>query len=236
VTSIITLCIVIVTFVAFSVIISKAGFSRSWVLVPFTPLATWIATLIVAKMQLHTFVVFWNLAPFYPHTIELLIEVDEIAIFATWIFFLVFAFSRWPGATAPAIAPATEQTTAPATNEGPVPKSHGRRAVHNGADGATNSSPRPTARYPMPKGPGFGTLGFVAGPGAATHESTTNVATKPRGNQLATFCARCGESIPGNRALAHGCPNEGQPVKFCRYCGKSIPEGSGICPSCNQGA
>ena len=57
-TSIITLCIVIATFIAISVIISKAGYSRAWALIPFAPLVTWIATLVMAKIQLHTFVVF----------------------------------------------------------------------------------------------------------------------------------------------------------------------------------
>jgi hypothetical protein len=209
----------IVTFVAFSIIISKAGYSRGWVLIPLTPLALWVVTLAEAKIQLHTYVIFWALAPFYPHTISVLLDVDKIAIFASWLFLLLFAFSSWPAKTpsTPAVAAAT---------------SHVQRS---GADVA-NADPRSTSRYPMPKGPGFGAVGFVAGPNATTHEEASTVTTKPRGNQLATFCARCGASIPGNRALAHNCPNAGQPSKFCRYCGKSIPDGSASCPSCHQEA
>ena len=221
-TSIITLCLVIITFVAVSVIISKAGYSRGWALVPLMPLVTWIITLVVAKIQLHTFVIIWELAPFYPHTISILLDIDKIAIFVSWLFLLLFAFSSWPakGASAPEETPAT--------------KARARGPVRGGTTGSAGGAVRPTSRYPLPKGPGFGTLGFVAGPGALAHDSETSVATKPRGNQLATFCARCGESIPGNRALAHSCPNLGQSVKFCRFCGKSIPEGAEICPSCNQ--
>lgn len=228
-TSIITLCVIVVTFVAVSVIITKAGFSRGWIIVPLAPLAAWIATLVEAKLQLHTFVVFWDLAPFYPHTISLLLEIDKITIVASWVFLLAFALARWPVAVTSAPADAK-------TKPGP------RRPVRSAGDvapaAAPTSSPRaaPTlaGRYPLPKGPGFGTLGFVAGPGAATHEAASNVATKPRGNQLANYCARCGESIPGNRALAHGCPNAGLPATFCRYCGKAIPEGAAICPACEQ--
>ena len=86
-TSIITLCIVVITFVAISVIITKAGFSRGWALIPLTPLLTWIVTLVVAKIQLHSFVIVWELAPLYPHTIGLLLDVDKIAIFASSISF-----------------------------------------------------------------------------------------------------------------------------------------------------
>ena len=223
-TSIITLCIVVITFVAISVIITKAGFSRGWALIPLTPLLTWIVTLVVAKIQLHSFVIVWELAPFYPHTIGLLLDVDKIAIFASWIFLLLFAFSHWP--TRSVAAPSEQAAT----------KTRVRGPVRGGAGTAASAVQRQSSRYPLPKGPGFGTLVFVAGPGAATHEVESNVATKPRGNQLATFCARCGDSVPGNRALAHNCPNAGQPAKFCRYCGKSIPEGSELCPSCNQEA
>lgn len=224
-TSIITLCIVIVTFIAISVIISKAGYSRAWALIPFAPLVTWIATLVMAKIQLHTFVVFWELAPFYPHSISILLDVDKITILASWLFLLLFAFSSWPG------------RSVAATTEVPAAKSRGQRPVrgiaNDGASTATASTPHPASRYPLPHGPGFGTIGFVAGPGAAMHEDSSSVATKPRGNQLATFCARCGDSVPGNRALAHNCPNAGHPASFCRYCGKSIPEGSTFCPACD---
>lgn len=231
-TSIITLCLIVVTFVAISAVILKAGYSRVWILVPLTPLATWIATLVEAKIQLHTFVILWELAPFYPHTIGLLLDIDKIAIAASWLFLLVFAFTRWP---VNAVSPPVEASTVKSRVRGPVRGAAG--AAPNAAPATpAHAAPAHAGRYPLPKGPGFGTLGFVAGPGAAAHESSSTVATKPRGNQLATYCARCGESIPGNRALAHSCPNLGQPATFCRYCGKSIPEGADVCPSCDQEA
>jgi len=62
-TSIITLCIVIVTFIAISVIIPKLGIRVLGLSYHFAPLVTWIATLVMAKIQLHTFVVFGSWHP-----------------------------------------------------------------------------------------------------------------------------------------------------------------------------
>ena len=137
-TSIITLCIVVITFVAISVIITKAGFSRGWALIPLTPLLTWIVTLVVAKIQLHSFVIVWELAPFYPHTIDLLLDVDKIAIFASWIFLLLFAFSHWP--TRSVAAPSEQAAT----------KTRVRGPVRGGAGTAASAVQRQSSRYPLP--------------------------------------------------------------------------------------
>jgi hypothetical protein len=220
---IIVLCLVLITFVAITLVIVKAGFSRAWIFVPLTPLACWVATIVVIRIQLHAFVSTGLVTSFYPGTIGTMFELDWATLGIAWIFFLVFAFSSWP------MAPAqVSSERSPTKGQRPQP-------VHGGSGGGSagprNAPGQSGSRYPMPRGPGFGTLGFVAGPATATHESAM---TPGRSDQLATFCSRCGDSIPGNRALAHNCPKSGEPATHCRYCGKSYPEGAEECPSCNQ--
>jgi hypothetical protein len=188
--------------------------------VPLAPVIAWITTLVIAKIQLHTFVIIWELAPFYPHIISILLDIDKIMIFGSWLFLLLFAFTKWPLSTRR--APETRSAT----------KAHVTRPVQGDASAPSEATPHSALRYPLSKGPGFGILGFVTGPGTVATQETGGPGAHPRTNQLATFCARCGESVPGNRMLAHNCPNEGQPSLFCRYHGAALSEGSSNCPSC----
>jgi len=83
----------LVTLVAMFRIITKAGYSRWWVLVPLTPPVLLYATLFAVRtkaafstLNAHTLV----------HTEQELLMASLAAFFVAWVCFLVFAFSDWP--------------------------------------------------------------------------------------------------------------------------------------------
>lgn len=87
--------IVILNYVAVFKIITKAGYSGLWILLPATPLiASVIATIILASEANSPFAT--NAVAFRFTTIVGWTIVVGISLFANWVFFLVFAFSNWP--------------------------------------------------------------------------------------------------------------------------------------------
>jgi len=226
---IITAGVVFVTFLAVVAVITKAGFARAWLLVPLAPVIAWVVTIVLLRLRFHSFVnvgimasiVPSTLSSIYGTTITAMFTIDWVTLAGAWLFFLFFAFSRWPIDTSELASrragPSLRVIEADRGGDVPI---------------QSDSSPHVPSHHPVPRGPGFGALTFIPGPGSPTQKSATTVAERTTNRELATFCARCGESIPGNRAIGHQCPNVGKPNIFCRYCGGPNSAESRACPKC----
>jgi len=182
VTSIITLCIVVITFVAISVIITKAGFSRAG---PSFHSRHCSLGSSLCRSEDPTALLRDRLGvgALLSHTIGLLLDVDKIAIFASWIFLLLFAFSHWP--TRSVAAPSEQAAT----------KTRVRvqcEVVQALLRARCNVNLRVTRCPKVQDSEHWASLRVPA------QQRTKWSRTSPpnQGNQLATFCARCGDSVP----------------------------------------
>jgi hypothetical protein len=207
-------------------IITAAGYSNVWMALPIsTMFLTWLC-----------YIIFWSdLHGIYFggafsfgfsgfNQVSIPWTLDEISIVLNWLFFLVIAFSgspigeRFAGSLPSRSAPpAPMNYGAPASTLPPPPDPvTATRPVPPSAAGPVNVvRPMP----PSAAGPGGG--------GAAVPGAT---APKRPGAQ---FCAWCGESLPGNRALFHDCGPKDRPETNCKNCGTSYPAGSTTCASCS---
>ncbi len=221
--------IVFVTFLASAAIISKAGFARLWLLVPLAPTITWAVTIVLLRVRFHAFVNVGVLASTVPSTLSsiygttysAMFTIDWITLAVAWLFLIFFAIARWPsgasGRSSRRAGPSLQVIEADRGADVPIQSS---------------SSSQVRSHHPLPRGPGFGALTYIPGPGSPSQRGATTIAERQENRQLATFCARCGESIPGNRAIGHECPNAGGPATFCRYCGNLNGEDLRTCSTC----
>jgi predicted RNA-binding Zn-ribbon protein involved in translation (DUF1610 family) len=226
---VITAGVVLVTFLAVAAIITKAGFARPWLLVPLAPVIAWSVTIVLLRIRFHSFVNVGVMASIVPSTlssiygtkIAAMFTIDWVTLADAWLFLLFFAFARWPieASDHSLRRSGPSRNVTKADREGDLPIQ-------------SVASPQAPSHRPPPRGPGFGALAFVPGPGTPVQKNATTIAERQANRQLATFCARCGDSIPGNRAIGHECPNAGEPMAFCRYCGKPNAEDLHTCSSC----
>ena len=205
-------------------IITAAGYSNVWMALPIsTMFLTWLC-----------YIIFWSdihgiyfggafdfgFSGFSQVSIPW--TLDEISIVLNWLFFLVIAFSgsqisetftriSVPARPAPPMNYGDPTATLPPPPDPVTPV----RPMPPSAAGPVNAA-RPLP--PSAAGPGGGPVGV---PGAA--------APKRPGAQ---FCAWCGESLPGNRALFHDCGPKDRPETNCKNCGTTFPAGSTLCASC----
>ena len=190
-------------------IITQAGYSVVWIVLPIAPLVLTIICYVIFWNDIHG-IVFGNSFGFGGvNNVSLFWHLDEISIFLNWLFYIVFAFSRWP---------VSGTRHSPDVDVPQPPPSLG--ANLSSAAGPASPSPLPGARV-MPASRG----GPVAGP--------ANVASAPASKPpSAQFCAWCGEALPGNRALFHDCGPKDRPETFCKNCGVAFPAGTSQCNSC----
>jgi hypothetical protein len=202
------LCIAGVNYFATAKVITKAGYSGWWILIPLLPVFLMIATFAVFDLEVHPLVSSgFTVFPSFTG-IRYMLVIDIIGGLFTWIMFLVFAFSAWPVAgsshTFRPLVASGETTGATFGPSGGAPAQVG--------SGPRTSSPRPGATPIAPQSPG---------PRSAVQAGRKIV-----------FCAWCGESIPGNRALGHDCGPKDRSEVFCRYCGTAFTPGSTTCAIC----
>ena len=190
-------------------IVMKSGYPRWWIALPIAPaVLTYGYLLVEIVTSFHSISSgkFFHINPLTAGSLteKLLTALDIVLIIATYVFFLVFAFGRWPvlgGARVPEVV----TSSAPA----PVAKAAAR----------TPGVPRPAmttlgaSRTPAPAAP------VMAGGGVDTRKRV--------------FCGWCAERIPGNRALGHDCGPKDRPETICRFCGQELPEPGGACPTCD---
>jgi hypothetical protein len=209
-----------VSFWATTRIISQAGYSPAWILMPLSSLVLTIVVFIMLYVDLRSFA---NAFPFGVGGttfgsglggVEVVWVLDMLTIFANWILFLVFAFSRWPYA-------------ADSGRRGPSqPPSPGGASPHGrNAPGMAQPPGSPTSASVSASAPS--SLGVVPTTSSVASASAAPVRTK--------HCVWCGESLPGSRALFHDCGTKDRPVTNCAACGAQLPTAGAACVACAAG-
>jgi hypothetical protein len=211
------LVVLVLNFSATTQIISKAGYPRAWILVPFAPFALTVACFVILIHDVDAVVYGGAFGIEGVNTIGLMWHIDLISIAASWLFFLVFAFAPWPGARSsgetridttyrgPIVAP-VESSVAPVASS----RRSSARSSRQEARGTTQTQERPTEQLTAPA------------PAASAAKSK--------------YCVWCAEPLPGSRAMFHNCGPKDRPAVFCRNCATALPEGSTTCPSCGAAA
>ena len=201
--------LVVLNYWATSRIIAQAGYSPLWILVPVAPFVLTIICIIIWVTDVRSAFYGGGFVFGSFTNVGLAWHLDEISIFVNWIFFLVFAFSRWPvsGAHHPpsVVTPRPPDSFRATPGPASVPPT----------PGATVAS----ARVVPASGAGPGSGPAVASPSLAKRTG-------------AQFCPWCAEPLPGNRALFHDCGAKDRPETFCKNCGKALPTGSSVCNEC----
>jgi hypothetical protein len=190
-------------------IITQAGYSSMWILLPLAPLVFTIICYVILWNDLHEIFFGSSFGFGGINNASLFWHLDEFSILLNWIFYLVFAFSRWPANGAPRSSSAAAPLPAPPSRAVPGP----------GSAPTVPAAPAPTARV-LPSS--------AAGPGAAPAGAASSATKRPG----AQFCPWCAEPLPGNRALFHDCGPKERPETFCKNCGTALPAGGSECPSC----
>lgn len=201
--------LIVLNYVATSRIIAQAGYSPRWILIPVAPFVLTIICFIIFVSDVHTAFDGGGLGVGGINNVGVAWTLDEISIFLNWIFFLVFAFSRWPVSGAyhsPSVVT-------------PRPPDSFRATPGPASVPPTPGAAVPSARVVPASG---------AGPGSGPAVSSASVAKRSG----AQFCPWCAEPLPGNRALFHDCGSKDRPEAFCKNCGKTLPAGSSVCNEC----
>jgi hypothetical protein len=145
----------VLNFWALSRIISKAGFSGAWIVLPLSSIGLTIACFIVGFNDLRGTLT--GISPgFFGSQVGLLWHLDEVTFFLNWVFFLVFAFIGWPsmgGAGSARAATATPANFAaaasPPLRKGPggVTRDYGSATVSSGPTPAAPVVVAPTVKH-----------------------------------------------------------------------------------------
>ena len=103
---IISLIVLVLTIVAMIQIITKAGYSPWWILLPLSLPVLWIITWAVLFNDYSTPIVTGAFGGFTlfglssSGTVQTLVDLTEVDVLLNWLMFLVFAFSAWPAVQA----------------------------------------------------------------------------------------------------------------------------------------
>lgn len=203
--------VIVLNYYATSRIISQAGYSPLWIVVPIAPFVLTLICEIILWHDLHTILLGGSLGTGGISGVGTFWYLDAFAFLLNWILFLVFAFSRWP-VSGNSYSPGPSTPRPPETYRAVPPR-------------PTPASPTPGAAVP----PARVVPASGAGPGSGPAAAPSAPAPKRAGAQ---FCPWCAESLPGNRALFHDCGSKDRPEAFCKSCGKALPAGSTVCSSC----
>jgi hypothetical protein len=216
---IISIAFIAVNFWAVTRIISKAGLSSLWLMLPLISVGLTIACAIKTYSEVHGApAVFSNgffgwsqlnalwhvdgISPGYEQT-GLLWHIDLASIGANWLLFVFFAVVPWG-------------------------LDRGQVKVSGEARGSGSlGSARPAA-------PTKGPRGVTRDHGPAAGEPTTVAAPVPSSAGPAMkHCVWCAEALPGSRALFHDCGPKSRPAIFCAKCGSTLTA-VGDCASCGS--
>ncbi|HWD96156.1 MAG TPA: hypothetical protein VG246_07045 [Acidimicrobiales bacterium] len=210
-------------------IITQAGYSPAWILAPLTPLVLTVVAFIMLYFDLRSFaygITFGGTASVSElGRVGIVWGIDMFAIFANWILFLVFAFSRWP------------VTLIDSPRRGPsVPPPPG-------------SAPQYEQNPPGPSRPSSSSFRSAATSEVSSPPSSTSGATDDRTRDAPTavaapatsagqvrikHCVWCGEALPGSRALFHECGSKDRPATNCAACGALLPNEGAACTACSS--
>lgn len=194
------------SYVAIAVIISKAGYSAWWVLVPLSlPISAIVAyALLDASAQTGTLT--------FNRLFEGTLAYSLITLFLSflnWAFLIAFAFSSWPALEQP-----RPRRLGPASPNDPYPR-----------------STVPLGPWSPPEGAPLS--GDLSGLAAAPPTPLTAVAD--RVEPKSTFCAWCASERPAGSYALHHCGPKDRPRVYCTACGSGLAA-DGACGQCSNQA
>jgi hypothetical protein len=207
---VVTIAFVALDYWALTRIISKAGFSRAWIVIPLLPVVLTIACTVITYHDLQdslygnsTGFLGFSTGFFGFSRVGFLWDLDLISLFLNWLFFMFFAFIEWPNARG---------------GGGPISPSGGQPGSHvtSGAPASSGTRPRGVTRDYGPT---------TAAPVAAPTASPSAPAP------IVKHCVWCADALPGSRALFHDCGPKSRPPIFCEKCGSTL-NNVGDCPTC----
>jgi hypothetical protein len=191
--------VLVVTFIAWSAMISKSGYVKWWVLAPLVPVVTTLVTLAIKFHQTKSFL---KGGSFSFSQYGVMRWVDIIGLTVAWILFLIFAFSPWPGLGAgesfvPRARPgatgvgrsASMNTLGTSTSRPPVSGAAGTSAPSARATGGVDTRRRIYCAWCAEAIPGNRALGHDCGP-------------KDRPE---VYCRFCGKAFPEGTDLCPSC-------------------------------
>jgi hypothetical protein len=201
-------------FYAVSKIITKAGYSAKWILVPLAPVCLWIISIVVLVLDTRSLTVGGTTVnlPVNLGNFEALEALDFLSTVVTWVFFMIFAFSTWPVSTASSMSRGsfTNQPTA-LVPAGQVP-------AH---------TPAPTP-MPLPAPvPPSSAAGSASMPDMAHSWAPPPVVTR-----TTIFCSWCGKERAVDAQAIHHCGSRERPVVYCMHCGTFLEAGASDCANC----
>jgi hypothetical protein len=210
---VIELLLVVVNFLAVSKIITKAGYSSKWILVPLAPVVLWAITFILLLVDVRSVAVAGGQLSLPVSLSDFVgLEVlDFLSLITTWIFFLIFAFSDWPVGRMPRRAAEPPPGRPPFAPERPGP-----------------------ARPPTP-GPGAAPAASAPAPAVAA-PSTVLVDDAPAPARTVIYCSWCGKERAVDSHAIHHCGSKERPTAYCMNCGSPRQEGAADCASCGTPA
>ena len=192
-------------------IIAQAGYSRSWLIVPLAPLVLTLIATIILSHEAHDFIFSRSFNQTEFNDLGVIVPLDGLAIFVNWIFFLIFAFSRWPTAQVVAGGPTSANAAGPSdVTPPPLPT----------PAGGPRFGPSPSGRATPAR--------FAR----STTESTAWSSPTASAPVALKHCALCGDPLPGSRALFHDCGPKDRASTFCAACGTALHEPGGVCSTC----
>jgi hypothetical protein len=211
---IVTIILLLLNFWAVSKIITKAGYSAKWIVVPLTPVCLWFISLLVLILDARSLVVGDTTVsvPVSLGNFEALQILDVLSVVVTWVFFIIFAFSNWPVSASPRMPRAsfTNQPTA-FVPTGQVP-------VHTPA-----SPPMPPPTHVPPN----------SAAAASSMPGTAQLPAPPTEVKRTTiFCSWCGKERAVDAQALHHCGSKERPVVYCMNCGTPFEAGASNCASC----
>jgi hypothetical protein len=229
--SVLWLAAEIITVIALARIIARSGFSLLWILVPLVPI---VLTLILYTHELH------GLGPFaQPGGIQTsrlsiafyidalvadnsfsssnglgaLFYADLICTVASWLMFVIFAFSSWP----------VEQST----------REPRQRKVERPA---TAKFANVVVAEPPPALDEANAMRFgrpaTASPSASAPTAAPIVPEVQVEAPTVQYCQWCGKEQAVNALAIHHCGPKNRPAAYCSSCGTPFAPGATSCASC----
>jgi hypothetical protein len=209
--------LLVLDFVAVAKIITKAGYSSRWVLVPLAPVFLWLVSIVLLAVDVRTVVIGGATVsvPVSLANFQILEILDFLSVFVTWVFFLIFAFSDWPVATQ------RRGTGRPLANQ-PTDFAYA---------GQAQGRPVPPPGYPgtVAAGPATTNVVVAAAPTAPTFQ---NAAPQPAAQSQVIFCSWCGKERAVDAQAIHHCGSRERPAVHCMNCGTPFEDGATNCASC----
>lgn len=229
--SILWLAAEIITVIAIARIIARSGFSLLWILVPLIPI---VLTLILYTNEIHVLGPFAQpggietarLSPaFYIDALVAdnsfgfsngqgaLFYADLICTLASWLLFVVFAFSSWP----------VERST------GESRRRHVERpATATFTNVTTVVPPQAVSEANAMR---FGRPATASPSASAPSTPASTPETRGRAPTF-RFCPWCGKEQAANALAIHHCGPKNRPVTHCSNCGTPFAPGATSCASC----